>query len=123
MAEASHLVTREERGVSVVGFAEPTVLDAYHVAAVGKELMDLVEKGGRRHLVLDLKPIAMLSSQTLRLFLNLRQKLSEVGGRVVISGIDPKLYRVFKITNLQTIFEFYDTVETAVASFGSERAL
>jgi anti-anti-sigma factor len=121
MADESQLRLSERDGVTVVAFGSPTVLDAYHVNQVGKELLELVEKKGARRLALDLADIKMLSSATLRVFLTLRQKLADLGGRVVISGIDPRLYRVFRITNLQSIFDFYDDLEQAVASFAPEK--
>ncbi|MFB0525360.1 MAG: STAS domain-containing protein [Phycisphaerae bacterium] len=35
-------------------------------------------------------------------------------GKVVISAINPRLHRVFKITNLDTIFKFFPNKENAV---------
>jgi anti-anti-sigma regulatory factor len=35
------------------------------------------------------------------------RKLGEYGGIMLISGINPQLNRIFKITNLDKIFEFY----------------
>jgi len=116
MSQESHLVLTREKDVTVVGFAEATLLDAYHVGEVSRELYALVEEAGHRKIVLDLSEIRMLSSQTLGVLLNMRQKLDPLGGKMVISGIDPKLYRVFKVTNLQNVFEFFDNRADAVKS-------
>ena len=117
MAEKSQLSVTEENGVGIGGFENATVLDAYHVDQVSLDLLALVEKEKRRHLILDLGTIQMLSSQTLGVFLKLREKVEAQEGRVVICGVDPNLYRVFKITRLQSLFEFYDDRESALKSF------
>lgn len=115
--EESQLTVTQQDGVSLVCFREASVLDAYHVGQVSKDLYALIEKQGLRKLVLDLSSIKMLSSQTLGVLLNMRQKLDQLGGKMVLSGIDPRLYRVFKITHLKDLFEFYETNEEAIASF------
>jgi len=117
MNEESQLTVTQQDGVSLVNFREASVLDAYHVGLVSKDLYALIEKQGLRKLVLDLSSIKMLSSQTLGVLLNMRQKLDQLGGKMVLSGIDPRLYRVFKITHLKDLFEFYETNEEAIASF------
>ena len=114
MTEESQLIVEQVGEVSIVGFSEPTLLNAYNVNESAKELYNLIEKQGHRWIVLDLSTIKMLSSQTLGVFLNARHKLEKLGGKVVISGIDPKLSRVFKITNLESVFEFFADTSLAV---------
>ena len=116
MTEESQLLVEQAGEITVVGFSEPTLLNAYHVNESAKELYNLIEKQGHRWIVLDLSTIKMLSSQTLGVFLNTRHKLENLGGKVVISGIDPKLTRVFKITNLDSVFEFFADTSSAVES-------
>ncbi|RLJ01215.1 MAG: hypothetical protein DRP08_05825 [Candidatus Aenigmatarchaeota archaeon] len=116
MTEESQLIVEQVGEVSIVGFSEPTLLNAYHVNESAKELYNLIEKQGHRWIVLDLSTIKMLSSQTLGVFLNTRQKLAKLGGKVVISGIDPKLSRLFRITNLDSMFEFFPDTSLAVES-------
>jgi len=114
MTEESQLIVEQVGEVSIVGFSEPTLLNAYNVNESAKDLYSLIEKEGHRWIVLDLSTIKMLSSQTLGVFLNARHKLEKLGGKVVISGIDPKLSRVFKITNLDSVFEFFADTSLAV---------
>ena len=115
MTDESQLVLEPDGEVTVVGFSEPTLLDAYHVNESAKELYELIEKQGHRWIVLDLSTVKMLSSQSLGVFLSIRQKLEHLGGKIVISGIDPRLSRVFKITNLESVFEFFPDIPSAVA--------
>ena len=112
--DKSHLVVSEQDGVTVVGFSESVILDAYHIDGVSKELFALVDVGKRSQIILDFSTIKMISSQTLGVLLKMKNKLDEQNGKIVISGIDPRLYRVFKITNLQSIFEFFADSESAI---------
>jgi len=114
MTEKSYLDVTDENGVTVVAFKQPTMLDADHVSQVGEQLYRLIEKEHRHQIVLDLASIKMLSSRTLGVFLNMRKKLEQLHGKMVISGIDPSLYRVFKITKLDSLFQFCDNKSSAV---------
>lgn len=116
MDSPSQLIVEQREGVSVIDFRNATVLDAKHVEAVNLELFDLVENQNHRRLVLNLGSVQLISSQTLGVFLNLRKKLDELEGTMVISGIDPKLYRVFKVTNLTGVFEFFEDTDKAIES-------
>lgn len=116
MSDNKHLTVDTQDGISIIGFSEPTMLSAYHIGQVGQELVNLVEKQGLRLLIIDLASIKMISSQSLSVFLNVHQKVKELGGRLAISGIDPKLYRVFKVTSLQNVFEFFPDVTAAKAA-------
>ena len=121
MPTESSLIVSEERGVTVVGFAQPTLLDSYHIGEVGKELCELAQSGNCSRMVLDMSTIKMISSQALSVMLTVRQKLEPLAGKMVICGIDPALYRVFKVTNLKSVFEFYADRNAAVESLISDR--
>lgn len=114
MPKQSNLNIEQQEGVSLVSFVTATMLDSYHVQEVTSELYDLVEKEGHTKIVIDLSSVKMISSQALSVLLNLRKKSGDIGGKIVISGIDPQLYRVFKITHLQKLFDFYSDNEQAV---------
>ena len=116
MAEQARLIVSQENGVTVVDFSDATILDAYHIDEISKELYAVVDDQNARKIVLDLATIKMLSSQTLGVFLTMRKKLSETDRQMVFAGVDPRLYRVFKVTNLQSLFEFFADRATAVSS-------
>jgi len=119
MPQDSSLIITSQEGVTVVGFSEPTLLNAYKITEVAQQLYKLVEQEGHRLVVLDLSTIRMLSSQSLGVFLNLRHKLGQVKGKMALSGIDPSLSRVFKITKLEEVFEFHKNTASAVLSLKS----
>jgi len=59
--------------------------------------------------VVDFECVKFFSSTVLGLLLDIRAKLKAYNGEVVISSINPQLYRVFKITHLDKIFKFSRT--------------
>lgn len=120
MTGTAQLAVKMEQEVAVVGFTAPTMLDSVQVSEFGRELDELVQKKGQLRLVLDMSSVRMFSSRSLGVLLSVRQRLAASGGRMAISGIDPKLYRVFKITNLQSLFSFFDTTEAAVTALQTE---
>lgn len=114
MSEKSNLVLNDHDGVTVVTFDSPTALDAYHVPETARHLYELVEKQGKRFLVLDFSEVRMISSQSLGALLNLRHKLEPLQGNLAIAGLEPKLSRVFKITRLESMFPFCPDVPQAI---------
>ena len=114
MTEKTYLNISDQDGVTVVRFDQALILDTYHIDEVSRQLFDLVEADNRCALVLDFSTIKMLSSQTLGVMLKMKKKLDEKDRKMVVSGIDPRLYRVFKVTNLQNIFEFFEDKDSAV---------
>jgi len=115
MAEQRRLIVSQENDVTVVDFSDATSLDAYHIDEISKDLFALVDDKNIGKIVLDLATIKMLSSQTLGVFLTMRKKLSETDRKMAFAGVDPRLYRVFKVTNLQSLFEFFEDRAAAVA--------
>ncbi|GMU82001.1 MAG: STAS domain-containing protein [Phycisphaerales bacterium] len=114
MADESSLSVQENEGVTVVGFREAAILDVVTIQRIGKELYALVETGGKKRIVLDFGDVRFLSSQALGVLLNLRRKADKAGAKVALARIRAELARVFKLTNLDKLFEFFDDTGKAV---------
>jgi anti-anti-sigma regulatory factor len=56
----------------------------------------------------------------LGLLLDMRAKLKMHDGEVVVSAINPELYRVFKITNLDKVFRFFPDKKSAVEAMSTD---
>lgn len=111
----------ESAGVTRVGFPAGAMLDSVTIQKIGRQLYDVVEKSGRR-VVLDFEGVRFMSSQALGVLLTMRQKADKAGTVVVLAGIRDKLYRVFQITNLHTMFKFFDDVAQAGAHLSGNAA-
>lgn len=119
--EFKSLKIRQAEDVTVVGFRDASILDAITTQRVGRELYEVVESGNRRKVVLEFVNVRFLSSQTLGVLLTLRRKADKAGVKIALAAIRPELRRVFEITNLHKLFEFYESVAEAIAAMSENQ--
>jgi anti-sigma B factor antagonist len=113
----NELLVQRYKDVTVVSFQNVLVLDSANIEELGRNLLDLIEKQDTRKLVLEFTAVKFMSSQALGVLLQLKRAMEPVKGEVVIVGIRPELYKVFKITNLHKMFKFHDELDKALADF------
>ena len=109
------LEMKMEAGVGVIRFLSPSMSDTEAIRAASEQIEGFVEEKRPDKLVVDFGEVKFFSSQILGVLLNTRSKMLMYDGELVISSINPQMYRVFKITNLHRIFRFFPDRETAVA--------
>ncbi len=101
----------------MVSFQNVSVLDSANIEALGRSLLDLIEKQDCRKLVLEFSAVKFMSSQALGVLLQLKRAMDPIKGQVIIAGIRPELHKVFKITNLNKLFKFHDDLDHALQEF------
>jgi anti-sigma B factor antagonist len=114
----------EQVSVEITGGVEPAVVafnsvslsEPEAIAAVSRQVNEFVGQNRPGCIIFDFTMVKFFSSQVLGLLLDIRAKLKEYEGEVLISGINPQLYRVFKITNLDKLFRFFPDKEAAIKS-------
>lgn len=111
------LLMQSYKDVTVVNFQNTAVLDSANIDALGRNLMDLVNKQDIRKIILDFSAVRFMSSQALGVLLQLKKASDSTKGRILIAGIRPELHKVFKLTNLHKLFSFYDDLDKALAEF------
>lgn len=112
----NELMITPYKDVTVVNFQNVSVLDSANIEALGRSLMDLVQKQDTRKLILEFTAVRFMSSQALGVLLQLKKALDPYG-RIIIVGIRPELHKVFKITNLHKMFTFHDELDKALQEF------
>ncbi|GEM_PF-217732 len=120
MDEIVKIETKAQGRVAVVGFASTCVSEADSITAMSKSIKKFIDEKRPRWLVFDFSGVKFFSSQVLGLLLDIRAAMKATDGQIVISAIDPQLHRVFKITNLDKIFTFFQDQDTAIKSFSEE---
>jgi anti-anti-sigma regulatory factor len=50
------------------------------------------------------------------------EEIREAGGDLVLACVVPEVYRIFDLLEFTTLFQFFPTVDEAIASFAGERA-
>ena len=113
----NELLITPYKDVTVVSFQNISVLDSANIEALGRSLLDLVEKQDTRKLVLEFSAVRFMSSQALGVLLQLKRAMDPVKGKIIIAGIRPELHKVFKITNLHKMFTFHDDLDKALQEF------
>ena len=85
-------------GIALVTFKVPSITDVSGVESISAKLHSLIDEGDALKVLVDFDGVKFFSSMVLGLLVDIWRRLSETGGTVVISGINPQLSRVFKIT-------------------------
>ena len=120
MPEQGNLLVQTVQGVALVTFQDESILDPLQVQDIGEQLHRLIEEEDRQRIILDFHKVKILSSQMLGVLIGLLKRIRSDRGRVVICGMKSDLHKVFKITNLDKLFSFYETEGKALRSFESQ---
>ena len=120
MPEQGKLLVQTVQGVALVIFEDESILDPLQVQDIGQQLHKLIEDEDRQRIILDFHKVKILSSQMLGVLIGLLKRIRSDRGRIVICGMKSELHKVFKITNLDKLFSFYETEGKALRSFESQ---
>ncbi len=113
--EETKMINIETQGsMAVVSFNVASICGVAGVESISAELRQFVISQKPLKLIIDFVGVKFFSSQMLGLLVDLWRKQGDAGGKMLISGINPQLGRVFKITNLDKIFQFYPDKDQAV---------
>jgi anti-sigma B factor antagonist len=106
--------------VAVVSFKATSISNYEGIDAAATHIREFLDEHRPTMVVFDFEQVKFFSSQVLGLLLEIRARLGELGGEVVISAINPQLHRVFTITNLDRIFRFFPDRQSALAAIGAD---
>lgn len=92
-------------------------LDVSVANEVEEGLLDLIENGGHRKVVLNMQDVEYMSSSGFRACISTLRKLSSKEGSLKISNIKPAVKRIFDVIELTSLFDIHETEEAALDSF------
>jgi anti-sigma B factor antagonist len=104
-----------ETAATTISFNVANLTSEQGLDIVSQQITELIKNQKPKNLVIDFSGVKFFSSQALGMLIDVKKKISAQKGNVVISGINPQLYRVFKITNLDKIFKFYPDAKAAIS--------
>lgn len=105
-----------DSGVIVVSFKKASIGGIGEVETIAESLRGLITDQGPCSMVVDFSAVSFFSSQMLGLLVDIWRRIKDKGGVLSISGINPQLTRVFRITHLDNLFQFHEDTETAVCA-------
>ena len=117
MSEKGRLEVSEVEEVTVVRFVDRKILDTENIQQLGDELFHLVEKQGRKNLLLSFVNVEFLSSAALNKLIILDRKIKAASGKLKLSNLRPEIHEVFVLTRLNQLFEIKDSEAEALAAF------
>jgi len=97
--------------LKIMGWIRPNEIEDFSKA---------IKKSGLVKIVLDLSKFEYLNSSGLGRMVALHSSFDLKGGGIKIANASDKIKRLFRITHLDEIIEFYDSVDAAVRFFQKE---
>jgi len=97
-------------------------LDLYEAEQVEKDLFEIAESSGDKHLIIVLEGLDYLSSSGLRIFISLRRFLNLTGRQLLLCNKNNNAVNIFlKIINIKDMLTIFRTEEEALRQFGGAR--
>ena len=94
----------------------PSVVSARRLKPLPIRFVRFIRDSQPANLVIDFSDVVFFSSQMLGLLVDLWRRMKDAGGKLFVSGINPQLNRVFRITHLDKIFDFYENSQAAISA-------
>ena len=101
---------------TIISFTDRKILEERDIRSLQASVMSVVEQGEGINLILDFGTDEFLSSAVLGLLIRISKRVVEHAGKLKLCNINPKIYEVFKITQLTKVFDIHKDVRGAVAS-------
>ena len=111
---------REHEGFTVLDLKGPLTLGLAHSEL--RDTLDELIRAGKINVVLNLIDVSHIDSTGLGTLVNASLTLRSLGGKLALLNLNQAHLRLFSLTKLTTVFQFFDDQQTAVNSFFPARA-
>jgi anti-sigma B factor antagonist len=101
--------------VQVIRLELPEALDSGEFDRLNDAVLDIIGKQAAGGWVIDLSAIEYAGSSVLGLLVNIRQRVKQSGGRLVICGLSNLLVQIFHTCSLERMFVIRKSLDEAVA--------
>lgn len=91
--------------VTIATFADESILEDVQIKRIEQALLPAVKRNDEKRLILNFENVRFMSSAFLGLLVKVHKRVLEAGGRLQLYNLDPKIYKVFEITQLTQIFD------------------
>jgi anti-sigma B factor antagonist len=105
-----------ERYEAVVLELKGNVMGGEDTKDFNEMLHKLIDKG-QKNIIIDLSEVKFMNSSGLGMLIGGLTTMKKAEGNLKLARVTDKIESLLIITKLITIFEFYETVDEAVASF------
>ena len=91
--------------VTIATFADASILEDVQIKELEKALLPAVKRNEDKRLILSFENVRFMSSAFLGLLVKVHKHVIEAGGSLQLYNLDPKIHKVFEITQLTRIFD------------------
>ena len=90
---------------TIVTFLDTEILEEGAIKALEEAIMPVVQEARRQDMLLDFCNVRFMSSAFLGLLIKIHKRTRERGGHLELRNINPEIYKVFEITQLNRVFD------------------
>jgi anti-anti-sigma factor len=105
----------QEETVQVLRLALPDQMDGMEIDTIIDSVLRSLEGKSQNSWVLDLSDVAYMGSSMLGLMVNIRERIRQGGGSLVLCGLSTQLMRIFQTCCLERLFRIAKTRPEALA--------
>jgi anti-anti-sigma factor len=106
------ITKRKEKNIMVISLKGR--MDAVTAPEFEKDIIDLISKG-ENNFIINCSKLEYISSAGLRSILAAAKQLKEKNGKILFAELQGSVQEVFKISGFYSIFQAYDTEESAIS--------
>jgi anti-anti-sigma factor len=99
------------RDVTIVTFEEENILEDQQIRKLERALLPVIRDNQQKRLVLNFVKVKFMSSAFLGLLVKVHKRVIEAGGHLQLYNLDPKIQKVFEITQLVRVFDIVKSEE------------
>ena len=100
--------------VHVVVLRLPEMMDSHEFDRLNDDILAAIANAPQGRWVFDLANLYYMGSSSLGLMVNIRQRIKQVGGRLILCSISPPLMKIFHTCCLERLFTITRTRDDAV---------
>ena len=105
MESKEKIIVENGTDVTIVTFEEENILEDQQIRKLERALLPVIRNNQQKRLVLNFAKVKFMSSAFLGLLVKLHKRVIEAGGHLQLYNLDPKIQKVFEITQLVKIFD------------------
>ena len=91
--------------VTLVTLQDENILEEQQIRRLERGLLPIVRQNEQKRLVLNFQNVRFMSSSFLGLLVKIHKRVIEMDGHLQLFNLDPKIHKVFEITQLVKIFD------------------
>ena len=101
----TNLIVENGTDVTLVTFQDENILEEQQIRRLERALLPVVRQNEQKRLVLNFQNVKFMSSSFLGLLVKIHKRVIEMDGHLQLFNLDPKIHKVFEITQLVRVFD------------------